>query len=418
MQYLTEWQENKKPDQDEPFFAYLPFSAPHWPLQAPEKHIQNYRGVYDEGPEVLRQKRLANLVKLGMIGADTEAHPVVDDRVEGWDEFTGFERKMSCRTMEAYAGMIEVRQACLALKTPSLTNLQCIDANVGKVVDHLERTGELDNTFIMFMSDNGAEGAAYEAYPLVSGSLMGHIKKYYNNELDNIGAADSFVWYGPRWAQAATAPSRLYKLYTTEGGVRVPCIAWHPGMPAAVKHDFATVMDIAPTLLEMAGIKHPAPIYKGREVAHMRGKSMLSWLQASTPETYLTSMSCCTVLTTLEQGDTESVHPKDFVMGWELCGRAAIRAGEWKAVFIPAPKGPHKWQLYNLGRDVGEIHDLADSQPEKLAELLDHWEQYVKECGVVPLHPEHGAYLEAVEEQMTVNTLPFQLCEEGVYLDN
>ena len=131
----------------------------------------------------------------------------------------------------------------------------------------------------MFMSDNGAEGAAYEAYPLVSGPLMDHIRKYYNNDLDNIGAADSFVWYGPRWAQAATAPSRLYKLYTTEGGVRVPCIASYAGIPTGIKHDFATVMDIAPTLLEMAGVAHPAPNYNGRLVAHMRGKSMFSWLK-------------------------------------------------------------------------------------------------------------------------------------------
>lgn len=150
-------------------------------------------------------------------------------------------------------------------------------------MDYLKDIGELDNTLIMFMSDNGAEGAAYEAYPLVKGPLLEHIRKYYDNSLDNIGAGDSFVWYGPRWAQAATAPSRLYKLYTTEGGVRVPCIARFPGCPPAVKHEFATVMDIAPTLLDMAGIKHPAPTYQGRTVAHMRGKSMYSWLKVSHP---------------------------------------------------------------------------------------------------------------------------------------
>lgn len=146
-------------------------------------------------------------------------------------------------------------------------------------MQYLEEIGELENTCIMFMSDNGAEGAAYEAYPLVKGPLMEHIRKYYNNSFDNIGAADSFVWYGPRWAQAATAPSKLYKLYTTEGGVRVPCIAKFPGFDTGIKHEFATVMDIAPTILEMAGIKHPSPVFHGREVAPMRGKSMASWLQ-------------------------------------------------------------------------------------------------------------------------------------------
>ncbi|KAI1329932.1 putative arylsulfatase [Xylariaceae sp. FL0255] len=373
VEYLKEWNEDKKKEgsnQDRPFFAYLPFSAPHWPLQAPKEHIDNYRGVYDEGPEVLRQKRLARLVELGLIDKDTKPHPVVDDaRVEGWDQFTEFEQKMSCRAMEAYAGMIE-----------------CIDANVGRVMDYIESIGELDNTFVMFMSDNGAEGAAYEAYPLVKGPLLHHIRKYYNNSLENIGAGDSFVWYGPRWAQAATAPSRLYKLYTTEGGVRVPCIAKGPGVvgtggEGSVKHEFATVMDIAPTLLEMAGVKHPAPTYQGREITGMRGKSMVGWLD----------------------GSSSSVHGPDFVYGWELCGRAAIRVANWKAVFIPAPKGPHAWQLYDLSKDAGEIDDLAEAEPKKLEELLTHWDKYVEECGVVPLHPELGAYLEATEEQMEEN---------------
>lgn len=115
LEYLAEWRENNRAGQtggagpDRPFFAYLPFSAPHWPLQAPKRHIKNYRGVYSEGPEVLRQRRLANLVKLGMIDPNTEPHPVVDDfRVEGWEDFPEYEREMSCRAMEAYAGMVEV----------------------------------------------------------------------------------------------------------------------------------------------------------------------------------------------------------------------------------------------------------------------------------------------------------------------
>lgn len=93
-------------------------------------------------------------------------------------------------------------------------------------------------------------------------------------------------------------------------------------------------------------------------------------------------------------------------MGWELAGRAAIRSANWKAVFIPAPKGPNRWQLYDLSKDAGEVHDLAEQNPEKLDELLRHWDAYVKECGVIPLHPEQGAYLEATEEQMEVRPDP------------
>ncbi|CAK7200720.1 hypothetical protein SEUCBS139899_003419 [Sporothrix eucalyptigena] len=370
VEYLKELGElnaNKTDHEKQPFFAYLPFSAPHWPLQAPKEHVDNYRGVYDKGPAVLRQERLARMVELGLMDKDTEAHPVVmdDGKTEDWEAFSDVERAHSARAMEAYAGMVE-----------------CIDANVGKVMSYLEETGQLDNTLVMFMSDNGAEGAAYEAYPLVKGPLMEHIRAHYNNSLENVGAKDSFVWYGPRWAQAATAPSRLFKLYTTEGGVRVPCVIKGLGtQPATIKHDFATVMDIMPTLLDLAGVSHPAPLYKGRQVAQMRGKSMVNWLL----------------------GTSASTHPPDFVQGWELCGRAAIRQADWKAVFIPAPKGPHRWQLYNLKADPGEIHDQAEAEPDRLTELLKHWDAYVEECGIVPLHPEMGAYLEATEEQMEEN---------------
>lgn len=113
---------------------------------------------------------------------------------------------------------------------------------------------------------------------MIRGPLLEHLDKYYDNSLDNIGNANSFVWYGPRWAQASTAPSRLYKAYPTEGGVRVPCVARYPGFKNGQTVDaFATVMDIAPTILEMAGLSHPAPEWLGREVVPMRGASMSAW---------------------------------------------------------------------------------------------------------------------------------------------
>lgn len=298
-----------------------------------------------------------------------------------------------------------------------LNSEKCLDHNIGRVTDYLESIGELDNTYIMFMSDNGAEGAAYEAYPvsffmrcqvsqlsmrwqMVKGPLMEHLGKYYDNSIENIGAANSFVWYGPRWAQAATAPSRLYKAFTTEGGVRVPCITKYPGFQnKTISDTFATVMDIAPTILDMAGIKHPAPEYQGREVVPMRGSSMVPWLKVSHPG----GLGVTSNITNVRQGEKERVHPEDFIHGWELCGRGAIRKGPWKANFIPKPKGPEVWQLYDLRVDPGEIHDLADREPEKLAELLEHWESYVTECGVVPLQPELGTFVVAMEEQMPVS---------------
>jgi arylsulfatase A-like enzyme len=376
--YLKERHETKD---DRPFFGYYPFTAPHWPLQAPPEYVAHYKGVYDDGPDALRLKRLQRLKDLGIIAQDVEPHPVVADEVKSWGDFTPEEKAKSCRAMEVFAGMVE-----------------CIDANVGKVVDFLEATGELDNTFVCFMSDNGAEGAAYEAYPIVQGSMIQHLKKYYNNSLENLGNGDSFIWYGPRWAQAATAPSRLYKAYTAEGGVRVPFLVKLPtsfsdgAKSNLTTHQFATVMDLAPTILEMAGVKHSAPTYQGREVVPMRGKTMLSFLS----------------------GTAESIHEKDFVEGWETCGRAAVRKGDWKMVFIPKPKGPEKWQLYNLAKDPGEIHDLAEQEPERMEKMTKLWDQYVLETGVIPLAPELGNWIKATEEQMPEDVwMEYEYWKEG-----
>ncbi|KAJ9222974.1 hypothetical protein DTO169C6_4647 [Paecilomyces variotii] len=367
VEYLKEW---KAKDDGQPFFSYLPFTAPHWPLQAPREYIEHYRGVYDEGPDVLREKRLQRLKELGMIKDDVKPHPVVAEEVKEWKDYTPEEKKKSCTAMEVYAGMVE-----------------CIDANVGKVVNYLESIGELDNTFVCFMSDNGAEGAAYEAYPMVQSGVMPHLQKYYDNSIENLGAANSFIWYGPRWAQAATAPSRLYKAYTTEGGVRVPFCAKFPksvevsDSAKGITDQFVTVMDLAPSILDMAGVKHPAPTYEGREVVPMRGKSFYPWAA----------------------GKADRIHEKDFIQGWETCGRAALRYGDWKIVYIPKPKGPERWQLYNLASDPGEVDDLAEAEPERLKELLKLWDLYVIETGVIPLCPDLGKFLEATEAQMPEN---------------
>lgn len=365
--YLKDWRNEKM---DMPFFAYLPFTAPHWPLQAPHEYIKHYRGVYDEGPDALRLKRLQRLKELGMVREDVFPHPVVAEEIKEWADYTSEEKKKSSVAMEVYAGMVE-----------------CIDANVGKVVDYLESIGELDNTFVCFMSDNGAEGAAYEAYPLVQSGVIPHLQKYYDNSLENLGNYNSFIWYGPRWAQAATAPSRLYKAYTTEGGVRVPFLARFPKSVNVVDDvkdvtdQFATVMDLAPTILDIAGVRHPAPKYQGREIVHMRGKSLFPWAT----------------------GTAERIHEKDFIQGWETCGRAALRYGNWKIVYIPKPKGPERWQLYNLEKDPGEVNDLADAEPERLNTLLKFWDVYVLETGVIPLSPDLGKFLEATEAQMPEN---------------
>ncbi|KAJ3496911.1 hypothetical protein NLG97_g2314 [Lecanicillium saksenae] len=377
LRYLRDWQAAKSGalEDDRPFFAYYAFTAPHWPLQAPQEYVDHYRGVYDHGPDALRHQRLERLKEAGLVDKDVQAHPVVANGAPSWEEMSAEQRALSARSMEVYAGMVE-----------------CMDYNVGKVVDYLQDIGELDNTFVMFLSDNGAEGAAFEAHPAFQGGPMEHLQKYYNNSLENIGKFDSFAWYGPRWAQAATAPMKLYKAFTTEGGIRVPLVAKFPKSytniePANGTTDiFSTIMDIAPTCLEMAGVSHPAPSYKGREIVGMRGKSMVPWLK----------------------GESKTVHGNDFVEGWEMCGRAAVRKGYWKAVFLPAmgktsAAGSDRWELFNLEKDQGETKDLSKDHPEILAELLQLWDKYVLDTGVVPFSPALGDYIAATEEQMPPN---------------
>lgn len=366
-QYLTDWHQGK--DKDRPFFAYYPFTAPHWPLQAPQEYIRHYRGMYDDGPDALRLQRLERLKELGLVPKEVEPHPVVAEEVKEWSEMDAESRAKSSRAMEVFAGMVE-----------------CIDFNVGKVVDYLEEIGELDNTFVCFMSDNGAEGAAFEAYPIVQGSVIKHLQKYYNNDIDNLGNYDSFIWYGPRWAQAATAPSRLFKGFTTEGGVRVPFLAKFPSQFAKENHSasfaisdkFSTVMDLAPTILDMAGVSHPAPTYQGREVVPMRGKTMMPYIT----------------------GEKPNIHGQDFIQGWETCGRAAVRWGTWKMVYIPKPKGPERWQLYDLSKDPGEVHDVSEVFPDQMKAMLKLWDQYVLDTGVIPLSPDLGEYIAETEAQM------------------
>ncbi|KIX00061.1 uncharacterized protein Z518_10988 [Rhinocladiella mackenziei CBS 650.93] len=358
LQYLGERNGKQK---RQPFFAYLPFSAPHWPLQAPEEDCRNYRGVYDDGPDALRQKRLARLKDLGIIPPYTIPHEVITPAVDRpltreWNTLTEAEKKFSSRTMETFAGMV-----------------QNMDANIGRVVSYLRSTNELDNTMILFMSDNGAEGLLLEAYPVVTENIFDYIDRYYDNSLDNIGRGNSYVWYGPRWASASTAPSRLYKSFSSEGGIRVPFIMRYPPFTSSqagkIDPAFCTVMDIAPTLLDMAGVQHPGTSYKGRSVVPMRGKSWVPYFSSS---------------------DHKSIHDEDSVTGWELFDRQALRKGKWKAIMIPEPYGPGKWQLYDLDADPGETQDLGSREPHKLQELLRHWDEYVKDVGVVGAAPQYG----------------------------
>lgn len=345
LDFLSEREDNVQL-KEKPFFAFLAFTAPHWPLQAPESNTKKYKGQYDGGPDALRERRLKRQIELGLLPEDVEAHPVVASTKE-WDEMSDEERAWSAKTMEVFAGMVDR-----------------MDENIGRVLDKIKDAGEWDNTVVVFMSDNGAEGAIIEAIPMTGDVIKKSINKHYNNNYENLGNRDSFIWYGPRWAQASTAPSRMHKGYVTEGGIRCPAIIHNPLFAqhshGRITDAFATVMDILPTFLELAGTPLPGLNFRGRQIVPVKGKSWLPHLRK----------------------ELAHVHDEDHVTGWELFFHQAIRKGKWKAVFIPKPKGPEKWQLYNMEKDVGEIHDLADQEPKILDELIKHWLAYVAEFGV------------------------------------
>jgi len=204
-------------------------------------------------------------------------------------------------------------------------------------------------------------------------SIQDVLDRFYDNSLENIGEYNSFVWYGPRWAQAATAPSRLYKMYSTEGGIKVPMILnyppWTQERGGEIVDAFGTVMDLMPTILDLANIQHPGKTFRGREVEEMRGKSWVKFFESGT-----------------QSGDTiTAIHSSDDpAVGWELFGRAALRKGNWKIVYMtPWSHGKGEWELFDLSKDPGETRDLSAEEPGKLKELKELWEVYVKESGVV-----------------------------------
>lgn len=335
-----------------PFFGLLTYTAPHWPLQAPRETIEKYKGVYDKGPQALRAERLKRAAKMGIIPKDTLPHVIETQRSETWEELDTDARKHSSRIMETYAAMVEE-----------------LDRNVGRIFSQLEKSGEFEDTLVMFLSDNGAEGMLLEALPFGGKFFEDKIAAKYDNSYDNIGNGDSFVYYGDMWAQAATAPRHMYKMWTTEGGINCPLILHYPDLLKgwsgdSVVDEFATVMDILPTALEIAGIRHPGTVFEGRSVHPVRGKSWVSFLEKNSDE----------------------IHSDNTYTGWELFGQRAIRKGDFKAVYIPQPLGSGKWQLFELSKDLGETRDLSEENPKKLAELIDYWAIYVAETGLVEIN--------------------------------
>ena len=320
-----------------PFFAYLAFTAPHWPLQAPAEAIARYKGRYDKGFEVLRQERLAGQAKLGLTGKDIVAH---SPRLQtgGWDWLSADQKLAASRNMEIYAAMVDH-----------------MDRAIGRVIADLRASGELDNTVIVFLADNGAEGIDIET---TGAQLLKRYSGTADNSLASRGGAQSYVTYGPGWAQAATAPSWSMKGYATEGGTRtVSFVSWKGlARPGTIGRAYLTVSDIAPTLLDIAGLPKTAE-FAGRQVQPITGRSWLPWLT----------------------GKADVVYGPDDAVGEELFGSRSLRQGDWKITDI----GDGTWRLFNVTRDPGETHDLAKDEPNRLQALAARWEEYARNNGVI-----------------------------------
>ena len=280
---------------------------------------------------------------LGLIPGSANLYPGHPHWLK-WEQLTPAEKRSESRRMAVYAAMVDN-----------------MDRQIGRVLDHLRRSGDLDNTVVVFLSDNGADGnSVYDV-----ARTREWIHKDMDNSTANIGRPGSFIEYGPGWAQAGMTPLHLYKSFVYEGGISVPAIVWAPGqgIAAARRGQVAHVMDIAPTLYELAGAKHPGTEYHGRSVVPVKGRSLVAFLEGKQPQVY---------------------GPNDAI-GWELGGRKALRKGDWKIVQANKPWGSGNWELYNIVEDRSELHDLAAKHPEKLAELLLAWKQYVADNGVLEI---------------------------------
>ncbi len=328
---------------DKPWFAFLGYTAPHWPLQAPEDYIDKYEGRYDEGYEVLREQRIAAGKELGVIPQEAEMYPRYEV-VPAWDELSEEEKAVASREMELYSAMVDG-----------------VDQNVGRLIDHLKATGEYENTLIVFISDNGAEGSQRD----FGGTG-------WDNSLENMGRMHSYIYYGERWAQAGVGVGRYHKSYSSEGGTHGPAFIHYPELTKTgqMSDEFISVVDFAPTFLELAGATDLTTGSNGTPLQELQGYSLLPFLL----------------------GDDTQVRPDDFTFGWEIFGHRAIRKGDWKLLWLtstPAewlqgtPERADHWGLYDISVDPGEMNDLSASEPEIVADLLIAWDQYVADNGIV-----------------------------------
>ena len=314
--------------ESKPFFLYLAYTAPHWPLQALPEDLAQYEGKYRVGWEEVSRRRLARQRQMGLIDPAWVPAPH-----EGpvWDTLSEEQQRLSDLRMAAYAGCVEA-----------------VDRNVGKLVAELKRLGQFDNTVFFFLSDNGA---------CAEGGILGRGNdRSVRDPLSTTGTS------GPRcgraWANASNTPFRLYKHFVHEGGMATPLIVhWPEGIAPSRRGDWLEAVgylpDFMPTCLELAGGSYPQR-FEGRVVTPHAGQSLVPLIRRA----------------------DRPIHRAPLF--WEHEGNRAVRAGDWKLVW----KGEGPWELYDLAADRTEIHNLVAERPRMAADLQRQWEGWARRTGV------------------------------------
>jgi arylsulfatase len=340
---------------EKPFFFYVAYTAAHWPLHAPETEVAKYKGKYDIGWDSLRVLRFNKLKKLGIISSNC----VLSNRSPEVPEWKNEPMKAwQIRRMEVYAAMIDI-----------------MDQGIGRIISALEEKGELENTVIFYMQDNGGcaepQGTSTLEIPLTAeqkvlkpisyDSVNTAKKPVYARDgrfvRSGIGvmAGDTWIGYGAGWANVSNTPFRLYKQYAHEGGITSPLIVhWPAGIKnkGAINLQLSHLMDILPTCIDLAGISYPKT-FEGRAIIPVEGKSLVPVFSGGQVDRNL--------------------------MFWEHSGNRAIRIGEWKLVSrVGAEKKfsstGSAWELYHLENDPSETNNLALKYPEKVNEMAARWE--------------------------------------------
>ncbi|MEN9588362.1 MAG: hypothetical protein RLZZ481_148 [Pseudomonadota bacterium] len=332
---------------DKPFFEYVAYTAPHWPLHAHDEDIAKYKGRFDSGWDTLREERLERLVRWGLLDPKWKLTGR-DPSQPAWSEAQNQSWLLRC--MEVYAAQVDR-----------------MDQGIGRILAELEKQGELDNTLVIFLADNGA---CAEAIPedvgvdeLVNKLMIarshtreGAVVHFGNNPELMPGPENTYQSYGTAWANLSNAPFRFYKHWAHEGGISTPLIMhWPQGISdrGDLRHTPGYLPDIMATILDVAQTAYPSTL-AGREILPLEGHSLQQAFKA----------------------DLASRPP----MFWEHEGNAAMRIGHWKLV----RDYPNAWELYNMEEDRTELHNLAKQEPERVAAMSLEYEAWAKRCGVLP----------------------------------